>query len=708
MKDIKFIDLFAGIGGFRLALESLNAKCVFSAEIDPHAIEMYKENFKDNPACDITKLDPKDIPDFDILCAGFPCQAFSISGKQKGFSDTTRGTLFFDICRILKQKQPKAFILENVSNLEKHDKGNTLFVMINSLNDLGYFVSYKVLNAKDFGVPQNRERIIIIGSKSRKVFDFDLLKKSPVTSMHDFLDKSGDFEYLKDAQYTLLDKQHIKTQPKSGLIFIGYRNKAIRTNGVKEGTMHLSRVHKQPNRIYSSLGIHPTLASQEQSGRYFILLDNKVRKLTIDECYRFMGFPNDFKKIGSKAKQLERIGNSVCVPMIKEVAFQMNKQFFTSSKNEVSVSDFLEDIYKQALDFNINSTLLNKNQLDNVKLIVDREELNKGVFTALISSLVYKCLNPAQDIRIHKTELENGYSGRSFDTKYVTPFLKQKMFLGAMKESGWLTRSIEQASPFTLDFPGKISPKYIKKAFLEILNDVEEKHASPLNYLIGIFFFSIKAKKDKAIDIINPIKPESKIDIKSIISILEQHFYYKYKSRGASILPVIAIYSIYECMIEELKRFSGKKLLEISSHYSSDKNSGRAGDIVVLNEDGTLYEAVEIKFEIEPSKEMVLDAYSKIKKTPAQRYYILSTKIATPNNAKKIENLLKDIKKEHGSEMIVNGLMHSLKYYLRLLSNTDMFIKRYTSNLKQHPEINSEHKLSWNNIITTILSSKSI
>ena len=144
-----FIDLFAGIGGFRIALESLGGKCVFSSEINEHAISMYKENFGDDSKCDITKLDPSLLPNFDILCGGFPCQAFSICGKQEGFNDATRGTLFFDICRILKEKKPKVFILENVKNLEKHDKGNTLFIMLKALNELGYSVSYKVLNAKD-------------------------------------------------------------------------------------------------------------------------------------------------------------------------------------------------------------------------------------------------------------------------------------------------------------------------------------------------------------------------------------------------------------------------------------------------------------------------------------------------------------------------------------------------------------------------------
>lgn len=223
-KEITFIDLFAGIGGFRLALESNGAKCVFSSEIDEHAIEMYRENFGDDSKCDITRLNPIDIPNFDILCAGFPCQTFSICGKQSGFEDEVRGTLFFDICRILQVKKPKAFILENVQNLEKHDKGNTIFVMVKALNELGYSVKYKVLNAKDFGVPQNRERIIIVGNNEGKIFDFSKIKTNPVVSMKDFLDTEGNFEYLKPSEYTLLDEDNVKIQ-KSGLIFCGYRNK---------------------------------------------------------------------------------------------------------------------------------------------------------------------------------------------------------------------------------------------------------------------------------------------------------------------------------------------------------------------------------------------------------------------------------------------------------------------------------------------------
>ena len=161
-----FIDLFAGIGGFRIALESLGLECVYSCEKDLKTAKLYELNYGDNPLGDVTEINEKELPDFDVLCAGFPCQSFSVAGKQKGFEDT-RGTMFFEICRILKEKQPTVVFLENVKNLSTHDKGKTMNVILNNLEELGYIVSWKVLNAKDFGVPQNRERTIMTYSPSR-------------------------------------------------------------------------------------------------------------------------------------------------------------------------------------------------------------------------------------------------------------------------------------------------------------------------------------------------------------------------------------------------------------------------------------------------------------------------------------------------------------------------------------------------------------
>lgn len=320
-----FIDLFAGIGGFRQALESLGMKCVFSSEINPHACQIYELNYLDNPLCDITKKDAKSIVDFDILCGGFPCQAFSIAGKKLGFEDT-RGTLFFDIARIVAEKKPSVVLLENVKNLLIHDKGNTFKKICNTLEELGYYVSYKLLNANQFNVPQNRERIIIVATKI-KPFDFSKVQISnKIPTIAEILEPESDNQnYLNPSEYTLLDKVDKNTN--SNLVFCGYLNKTIR-KGVDPKKLHLSRTHRQPNRIYRYDGCHPTLSSQESAGRYFVLLpNNKVRKLTINECFSLMGFPKDFKLIGSQSNLNQRIGNSVCIPMIKAVMEEIIKQF---------------------------------------------------------------------------------------------------------------------------------------------------------------------------------------------------------------------------------------------------------------------------------------------------------------------------------------------------------------------------------------------
>lgn len=699
---IKFIDLFAGIGGFRLGFESAGCECVFSSEIDDHACKMYELNFGDNPKCDITKLDPSTVPDFDILCAGFPCQAFSICGKQKGFYDETRGTLFFDICRLLEAKKPKAFVLENVSNLEKHDSGRTLTVMLSVLSELGYTVVYKVLNARNFGVPQNRERVVIVGSRDGYAFDYNRLECNTVNSMKGFLDKNGDFEILPKESYTILDQQYIKQQPKSGLVFCGYRNKKIRTVGVRPGTEHLSRVHKQPNRIYDVSGVHPTLASQESSGRYFIKDDNIVRKLTMDECFRFMGFPENYKKVGGTASLYARIGNSICVNMVKAVAKEVVKQFFKGEDNMDIENRYLEEKYAKAEKINdFEGINLSSKQIKMVKTIVDKEETFKGVFTVLLTSLVYKALHPEQDVRRHQANMENGYSGRTFDTKYITPFMKQKRFLGAMKESGWLTRSLEQNIPYELDFPGKIQNKNVKASFLNILNDVEENGVNPNEYVLAIMSYSIKCKKDKTVILVNPIERETSLTINEIMDALYRHFYFSYKSRGAAILPVIALYSVYECITEELKRFDGKTLDKLASHNSCDKSSGETGDIVVRNDnDNSIYEVIEVKFDIPINSIMIEDAYKKISEKSVQRYYLLSTVASREDERVAINNMIRKVREEHGCQIIVNGIFPTLKYYLRLLDNTDIFVERYVKNLSDNTEINFEHKIAWNNVCT--------
>ena len=330
--EIRFIDLFAGIGGFRYAFQKSGCKCVFSSEFNEACQKTYFNNYGDFPSGDITKIDEKTIPDFDILCAGFPCQPFSICGKKMGFEDT-RGTLFFDVCRIIKEKNPSVVVLENVKHLINHDKKRTFKVIINTLSELGYNVSYKVLDSSKFGVPQCRERIIIVGCKNG-VFDFNDMHQSKPTCIRDILDENGDFEILDKSEYTLLDEKYIKRQ-KTGLIFCGYRNKGTWKKGVRPNTEYLSRCHRQPNRIYSVDGIHPTIPSQETSGRFWIYIPEKdmVRKLTLTECYKLMGFPSTFKMDSSKINAYKQCGNSVVIPMIYELAQSILRQGFNNNKN---------------------------------------------------------------------------------------------------------------------------------------------------------------------------------------------------------------------------------------------------------------------------------------------------------------------------------------------------------------------------------------
>jgi DNA (cytosine-5)-methyltransferase 1 len=216
-------------------------------------------------------------------------------------------------------------VLENVKHLIHHDQGNTLKTIVQTLGDLGYSVSHALLNSKDFGMPQNRERIIIVAVKGTTKFEFQHLPKSKGVKLKAFLDTVGNFEYLAPSEYTILANPTIQ---KTGLIFIGYRNKNTWQRGVRPNTEHLSRAHRQPNRIYSVDGTHPTIPSQETAGRFFVYIpdEDRVRKLTLNECYRIMGFPETFKRSSKQAQQYKQIGNSVCIPMIEQIALSIKTQ----------------------------------------------------------------------------------------------------------------------------------------------------------------------------------------------------------------------------------------------------------------------------------------------------------------------------------------------------------------------------------------------
>lgn len=316
----KFIDLFSGIGGMHLACAE--QECVMACDVNSASRTTYWDNFGIMPHRDIRTLE--EVPRHDLMLAGFPCQPFSISGFQKGFTDD-RGNLFFDIIRLAITARPKCILLENVKNFSKHDNGRSISIVTSSLKKIGYKVSWEVLNAKNFGLAQSRERTIMVATR-KTLFDFSMLENHyPEVQISDILDELQ--EPISPQDYTLLPGEIIKKQT-SGLIFVGYRNKALRLSGVRPGTENLSRAHKQPNRIYSSEGIHPTLSAGETTGRYFIQHAGVVRKLSLREVYRLQGFPEDFKINPNITSAYRQIGNAVPVPMIKAVVNGLLRQGF--------------------------------------------------------------------------------------------------------------------------------------------------------------------------------------------------------------------------------------------------------------------------------------------------------------------------------------------------------------------------------------------
>lgn len=311
LKGYTFIDLFAGIGGFRLALESFGAECVYSNEWDKYAQETYRLNFGEIPDGYITQVNEKDIPDHDILCAGFPCQAFSISGKQQGFEDS-RGTLFFDVARIVKEKKPKVVFLENVKNFATHDSGKTLNVVKNTMIELGYSFQYNVLNSVNYGVPQKRERIYMVCFRNdikREVFTFPTPFKLNIFVEDLLLPNNVVQDLIVNRDDLTLNEKANTSQNSISTIRVGTVGKG-----------------GQGERIYSPKGIAITLSAYgggvfSKTGGY--LIDGKTRKLHPRECARLMGFPDSFILNPNRSQAYKQLGNSVVIDVLQLITKQI-------------------------------------------------------------------------------------------------------------------------------------------------------------------------------------------------------------------------------------------------------------------------------------------------------------------------------------------------------------------------------------------------
>ena len=319
-------------------------------------------------------------------------------------------------------------------------------------------------------------------------------------------------------------------------------------------------------------------------------------------------------------------------------------------------------------------------------------ESSKGILAVLLTSLLKKSITPAQDIRKHQSNMVGGYSGRTLDTNVTTPFLQDNYF-PSMAESGWLTRSLEQNRPYNMDYSGSIRPKKLKMAFLHIL-DLVQKNGNPDSIIVYMLQEMIKQRDARKI----PVTTPRNLRIDQIMYVLNKHFTEEYGDRGAARLPVLAIYAAYQQMVVEVNRYRGCRLKEMKPHTAADSRTGALGDVEIEDSQGNIFEAIEVKHGQAITKRMINNAYNKFRTEQIKRYYILTT-YEDYDASDEVTNTILRIHTSHGCQVIVNGVMHTLRYYLRLLNSTDDFIKNYVELLKSDLAIMYEHKEKWNEII---------
>ena len=365
--------------------------------------------------------------------------------------------------------------------------------------------------------------------------------------------------------------------------------------------------------------------------------------------------------------------------------------------------EVLEQAYQTAIAAENKSFGLSAKQQENIQIIVRGAERQKAVLAVLMTSLLKKIVVPEQDIRYHKIEQTSGYSGRSFDTNYVTPFLRSAFPRLAMRSgSGWLTRSIEQNYPFTRDFPGKIQNAAMKEALLGILHDVQENGADARAYL-RILLAALQTVSAAPAPVFAAESANAELTIADIMELLRAHFFALYVGAGASRLPALAIYAVYELLMNS-PRYQGKILAPLKAHTTSDAKSHSYAAVEILTEEGLLFEGVEIKHNIKITPTLVADAAEKFAPTPANCYYLLTTAEPNTSSESEIAALVKKLRRTHGCEVIVNGLLPSLKYYLRMLPYPPAFVEHYTrilqADYQQSADIKTVHLTKWHELLS--------
>jgi DNA (cytosine-5)-methyltransferase 1 len=358
-------------------------------------------------------------------------------------------------------------------------------------------------------------------------------------------------------------------------------------------------------------------------------------------------------------------------------------------------NDLLVSIFDETVEGRDYSTKLKKDVLDNIEIIANDCLNLKAIFTVLVTLFIYKIKHPKQDIRLHRAEFQDGFSGRTFDTKYITPTLKQ-IGLPSMAESGWLTRTLERSEPFNLNYSAKIRKPLVKESFLQLINSVEINKVNPKFILVELFKQVIKIQKENRVEI-KPLVNPDKLSIQTIIDMLDRQFTIDYKTSYGSKLPVLAFYAIYQIILNEVSRYDGCSLKNLGSRTASDRTSKSSGDIEIFK-NSELFEAVEIKLNKVIDANILRIAKEKIIRHNPRRYYILSYNEIAKDDEKTIYRIIQEVKDKHGCQIIVNGVIPTLKYYLRLISDLELFYKSYSQLIAIDTELKPIHKKVWNKL----------
>lgn len=355
----------------------------------------------------------------------------------------------------------------------------------------------------------------------------------------------------------------------------------------------------------------------------------------------------------------------------------------------------LENVYRDAMrsyERNISVPRISDEEERHLKIVIENQEKRKAAVAVLVTLLLKKILSPNQDIRLHRSEFDGGFSGRGLDTSVVTPFLRSKQF-PSMSESGWLTRSFEQSHPYNFEYPGNISPKALKLAFLSIVDIAQRSEEDKsVSFLERLMVGLIEARnRNKNLRLARPVN----LSIAQLVEKLIQH--HEVRSPGAARLPVLAVHSILTVLTRETERYRNCCLLPLEAHTSADSRSSLVGDINILDKNGTFFEGYEIKHNVPISTELIQTSFQKIKTTPVKVFYILTTYIH--ENYDEFKPSVEYIAQSHGCQLIVNGVDRTLLYYLRLVGDTRSFIDQYVSHLETDDAITYELKDNWNKIV---------